>query len=143
MAETDKLNIDNIIARLLEGKTGRCALPQAREKKGGMATHRGLTFASARCRMSRLVCRHPRDPPGDPPRCASLLPRRCHEIARDPISPSKGHENAALNHDLVTRCRYAMSPRPMISVDQICILALGCLRKKCAIDNRVYISLSP
>lgn len=35
MAETDKLNIDNIIARLLEGKTGRCALLAARKKKGG------------------------------------------------------------------------------------------------------------
>jgi len=80
MAETDKLNIDNIIARLLEGKTGRLSYVDRDEgEKGGMATQRGEHRSPVTSRASSLRVR-------DFPRYALGLATTMSRARSDPVS---------------------------------------------------------
>lgn len=165
MAETDKLNIDNIIARLLEGKTGRCAVSRCRNKKGGMATQRGEHQSSiARSRERHLVRASLYHSSRSLPRFCSLvcattttttttrvmtmMATMTPDRPTDSVSTalSRAQQNNALTL-LSCLCRYAMSTKPINvpSCMDFCrperrtLLALVCLHKT-RLTTRIYTS---
>jgi len=105
MAETDKLNIDNIIARLLEGKTGRLSYVDRDEgEKGGMATQRGEHRSPVTSRASSLRVR-------DFPRYALGLATTMSRARSDPVSLFLAFARAHTHTHTHTRARAGVSKR--------------------------------
>lgn len=145
MAETDKLNIDNIIARLLEGKTGRSpctarrsALGPTRRDEGGeegeedgdaarLARYPYPLFspipfypparASARflATLSDVPRRRPSRPVSSHPIPSHPIP--FHSIPFRPCSLSSLSLSRASRNAVPTRRRYAMSSKTMLTID--------------------------